>query len=71
MKLIFRYLRTYMSSVIVVVLIKLLGAFTELMLPYILEQPKLVLLNLLPFVAIALVLFTPLRKLLTKLYCKA
>ena len=38
MKLIFRYLRTYMSSVIVVVLIKLLGAFTELMLPYILEH---------------------------------
>lgn len=38
MKLIFRYLRTYMNSVILVVFVKLLGAFTELMLPYILEH---------------------------------
>ncbi len=38
MKLIFRYLRAYMSSVVLVVFVKLLGAFTELMLPYILEH---------------------------------
>ena len=38
MRLIFRYLRKYMSSVVLVVFVKLLGAFTELMLPYILEH---------------------------------
>lgn len=38
MRLIFRYLRKYMNSVVIVVIVKLLGAFTELMLPYILEH---------------------------------
>jgi len=38
MKMIFRYLSRYWSSVIVVMVLKLVATFTELMLPYILEH---------------------------------
>ena len=38
MKLIFRYLRVYWSSIALVMLLKLIAAFTELILPYILEH---------------------------------
>ena len=38
MKMIFRYLSRYWSSVIAVMVLKLVATFTELMLPYILEH---------------------------------
>ena len=38
MKMIFRYMRVYWTSIALVMALKLVSAFTELMLPYILEH---------------------------------
>lgn len=37
MRLIFRYMKTYMSAILIVMLMKLIGTMSELLLPYILE----------------------------------